>query len=228
MRILELGSYVAPAYAGMILAEQGHAVTKWIYGPDPIEQLRGGDALWSWINYGKRIIHRSARFVPDALGDFDAVLDNFRPGTLARFALDPARLAATAGVRWVSLRADIGDVSFDAVAQMRAWGNHAPYLPFYIGDTTAGLWLAFKLLAGSAPGHYTVMQAAALAKLVEGENVVRVERDGQRVPWDVAEEYRYSADGVTVSHRGVTYREPPRDDDWRWNNLRHLNGRYQI
>jgi len=212
----------------MLLAEQGHAVTKWVRGRDPIEQLRDGDKLWQWINYGKTVVDRSAAYAIHALGDFDAVIDNFRPVTLARFRLDPARLAATAGIRWVSLRADVGDVSFDAVAQMRAWGNHAPYLPFYIGDTTAGLWLAFKLLASTAPGHYTVMQAAALAKLVEGEAVVRVERDGQRVPWDEVDTYRYSADGVTVSHRGATYHEPPRDDAWRWNNLRHLNGRYQI
>ena len=32
MRILELGNYVVAGYAGMILAEQGHAVVKWTNG----------------------------------------------------------------------------------------------------------------------------------------------------------------------------------------------------
>jgi len=40
----------------MLLAEQGHAVTKWVRGRDPIEQLRDGDKLWQWINYGKTVV----------------------------------------------------------------------------------------------------------------------------------------------------------------------------
>jgi hypothetical protein len=63
MRILELGNYVVPAYAGMILAEQGHAVTKWTNGRDPILSLNRGDELWRWINHGKRTEDRHPRIL---------------------------------------------------------------------------------------------------------------------------------------------------------------------
>jgi hypothetical protein len=33
MKTLELGNYVVPSYAGMIHAEQGHAVEKWTNEP---------------------------------------------------------------------------------------------------------------------------------------------------------------------------------------------------
>jgi hypothetical protein len=39
MRVLELGTGVLPAYAGMILAEQGHHVVKWTHGKDPVLDL---------------------------------------------------------------------------------------------------------------------------------------------------------------------------------------------
>jgi hypothetical protein len=228
VRILELGNYVVPAYAGMILAEQGHEIVKWVGDSDPIQGLNHGAALWEWINHGKALVKHSARFVPEALDQFDAVIDNFRPATLERFGLDPAHLAATFGVRWVSMRADVGEVSFDALAQMRAWGDHAPYMPFYIGDTSAGLWLAFKLLASKECGHFTLFQATCLAKLVEGEMVVAVERDGKRVPWD-RDLYDYSEEnGVVIEYRDVVYRETPRDDAWRAEHLRHRDGRYVI
>jgi hypothetical protein len=62
VKVLEIGSYVSVAYAGMLLAEQGHTVEKWTQaGRDPILGLRSGDALWAWINHGKTVVDKHAR-----------------------------------------------------------------------------------------------------------------------------------------------------------------------
>jgi hypothetical protein len=58
LRVLELGNFVVPAYAGMILAEQGASVEKWTNDRDPILGCRSGIALWEWINHGKTLVNR--------------------------------------------------------------------------------------------------------------------------------------------------------------------------
>lgn len=224
LRILELGSYVAPAYAGMILAEQGHDVEKWTTS-DPIHDLLDAPEFWAWINHGKTVrhgVHASA--VADLQdGTFDVVIDNYLAATWDRWGVDPVLVAAELDLVWVSLRGE-GDVrSFDAIAQARAWGDKVT-VPFYIGDTAAGLWLAFKALA-ARPGHHVVRQASCLAKLVEGELVAP-----HRV-WDPPGEYVWSTPAghpASVDFRGERVVEPPRDDEWRREHLQHLDGRYLI
>lgn len=225
MRVLELGSYVAPAYAGMILAEQGHGVTKWTT-TDPIHELRHGDQLWDWINHGKTLIARHASEVTQLQpGMFDAIIDNARAATWERWGVDPAVEADRLGATWVSLRADDDGRSFDVIAQARAWGDIAPIVPFYLGDTAAGLWLAFKALAAST-GHHVIRQGAALAKLVEGELVV--DRPAGRYPWDEGN-YGVTPDGVAVvEFRGERIEEPPRAAAWRRVHLMHSGGRFTI
>lgn len=233
MRVLELGSYIAPAYAGMILAEQGHAVEKWIgANPDPTQRLIKGDELWQWLNHGKRVVRRHAGEVTEALGSFDAVIDNLRASTWKRWSVDPEGLAKQHGVTWVSLRADVGDTSFDILAQARSWMEYGPWVPFYLGDTAAGLWLAFKALSAHQlrqPGHYVIYHGAALQKLVEGELVVeRPSFDGMNAPWD-RERYGIDKSGVAeVEFRGRKYREPPRDRAWKLRHFRHTGGRIII
>lgn len=222
-RVLELGSYVAPAYAGMILAEQGCRVAKWSTA-DPILDLDRGDELWQWINHGKTITKIHASHITELLpGSFDIVIDNFRAETWERWGVKPASLSRTLGVTWVSLRADDDGRSFDVIAQARAWGDLGS-LPFYIGDTAAGLWIAFKALA-SDQGHHIVRQATCLAKLIEGEGVVP--RDETR-PWDAPGTYGWEDDQARVAFRGDTVREPRRDHVWRADHLHHQDGRYVI
>jgi hypothetical protein len=228
VRVLELGSYVVPAYAGMILAEQGHAVTKWTVGRDPILSLRRGADLWEWINHGKVIEARPAGDVL-ALADWpDVVLDNFRPSTLARWGIDPAALAGRHGVVWVSMRAEVGERSFDAVAQARSWMEYGDWLPFYVGDTAAGLWMAFKAAATRAPGHYPLGQASCLQKLVEGELILDAPRGHGATAWDDPHEYGPVAGGVGVTFKGERIEEPARDRAWKLAHLWHDRGRIRI
>lgn len=226
LRVLELGSYVLPAYAGMLLAEQGARVTKWTHPggrPDPVQGLRRGDELWAWINHGKALEPRHAREVA-ALepGCFDIVVDNIRAGAWERWGADPALEAARLGVAWVSMRDEFDGRSFDAVTQARALMEHVPYLPIYLGDTTGGLWMAFKALsmsASSTVGHRVLRQSSCLAKLVEGELVVTEPRT-EAPPWDEPGTYGATPDGAHVIYRGEKVVEPVRDTEWK---LRHLN-----
>ena len=234
MIVLELGSYVVPAYAGMLLAEQGHRVVKWTNParPDPVLGLRHGEQLWAWLNAGKTLIDRHARDVAELpAGTADAVIDNIRAEAWTAWGVDPAEQARRLGVPWVSMRDDFDGRSFDAIAQARAWGDHLGWQPAYLGDTTGGLWLAFKLLAHRhRPGHHVLRQAGCLAKLVEGELVVPVDRDGKSTPWD--EPGTYGPDptgaGVQVLYRGELVREPYRDAAWRWRHLAHAGGRFRV
>lgn len=227
--VIELGSYIVPAYAGMILAEQGLQVTKWTAPPpsrDPILGLIQGDELWKWINHGKRLIELPATHVT-RLTRADIIIDNIRSATWEKWGVDPAEQADRLGCTWVSMRDDFDGRSFDVVAQARAWMNHSPYIPFYIGDTTSGLWVAFKALV-SQPGHHVLRQAACLSKLVEGELVVRPDRQGRVPPWDEPGTYMADFHGARVEFKGELVREPVRDDEWRLKHLRHKDGRIVI
>lgn len=235
VRVLEIGTYVSVAYAGMIMREQGCDVTKWLAASkDPVETLRGGAYLWDWLNEGKTTTIKHADSVLELQrGDFDVVIDNVRAETWARWGVDPEHRAQALGVTWVSLRDDFDGRGFDAIAQARAWGDHIGYLPVYLGDTGGGLWLAFKALAMYANGekaHAVIRQAACLAKLVEGElrsEVLEMTRDGVTPPWDEPGTYGRSADGegTEVHYRGEIIKEPFRSAQWRRENLKHRNGR---
>jgi hypothetical protein len=206
----------------MILAEQGHYVEKWTTA-DPIHGLQNGDRLWGWINEGKVIHAREARRVIDFLPLFDVVIDNFRRDTWRRWGLEPTVLARLARVTWVSLRADDDGRSFDVIAQQRAWGDLTPPVPFYLGDTAAGLWLAFAALA-KPPGHHVIRQAACLSKLVEGEAMV-----DREIPWDPPGTYGLDDQGrAAVTFKGETITEPPRDAQWRRANLINHDGRFTV
>jgi crotonobetainyl-CoA:carnitine CoA-transferase CaiB-like acyl-CoA transferase len=236
MNVLEIGNYVVPAYAGMILAEQGAQVVKWHDGKDPILGLNRGADLWAWVNHGKSLESRHPRELLDpaafASGSApDVVIENFRPATLARWGIDPAWVAADRGLVWVSMRPDVGDRSFDILAQARSWMEYAPWAPFWAGDTIGGLWVAFKALAmhsAGRPGHYEIFQATCMQKLVEGELVVdRPACPAGTIPWEV-EPYRFEGGHATVRYKGDEYREPIRDRDWKIEHLRHREGRMTI
>jgi hypothetical protein len=103
-------------------------------------------------------------------------------------------------------------------------------MPFWVGDTVGGLWLAFKALA-AGPGHHTIYQASCMQKLVDGELILDPPRYRDRVHWETE---RYTVtdgpDGrvAEVAYRGRTYREPVRGRAWKLKHLRHRAGRIII
>jgi len=214
----------------MLLAEQGYDVTKWWLGHDPVLTLNHGQALWDWLQHRKTLILRHARALRTlAAADWPGIiLDNVRPATLERWGLDPAALALAHGVVWVSLRAEVGEVSFDLLAQARSIMDFCPWVPFYLGDTAAGLFMAFKALAAHEPGHYVLGHASCLQKLVEGEMVVDVERVPGRTPWDPTGTYGVRDGVASLTYKGELLEETPRDRAWRWEHLWHEQGRIRL
>jgi len=106
VRIVELGMMIAGPFAGRLLADLGADVIK-------VESPRGGDALrdWKHIHGGAslwwRVQSRNKRLVTADLqraegqqlvraliGKSDVLIENFRPGTLERWGLDPVALRA--------------------------------------------------------------------------------------------------------------------------------------
>ncbi len=106
VRVLELGSFIAGPFAGQLLGDYGADVIK-VEAPGDGDPMRrwgvtlDGDSLW-WpaIARNKRSVvldlreERARAIVRDLVAHCDVVLENFRPGTLERWGLDYAALAA--------------------------------------------------------------------------------------------------------------------------------------
>ena len=187
LRVLELGNYVVPAYCGMILAEQGAEVQKWTNGKDPILGCRSGADLWAWINHGKTLLDRRVASLPGDPPSVDIVIDNFRPGTLAGWGVDPAALAERHGWVWVSMRSEVGERSFDLIAQARSTAADFGHIPFWLGDTAGGLWVAWpKRSSGKATTmDENVVRAVALPLGLVDNKVCAIDETwtGLRLVW---------------------------------------------
>lgn len=172
VRVVELGNYIAAPTAGRLLADFGADVIK-------VERPRTGDELRRWrlhrgetsmlyrtINRGKRSVVVDLRsdegraIVLDLIRTADVLLENFRPGTLERWALDAAALEEANPdlvVARISAFGQSGPLShrpgFAAVAE--AYGGFRelvgePGRPpsrtgVSIGDTIAGIYAAFGI-----------------------------------------------------------------------------------
>lgn len=173
LRVVELGNFIAAPTAGRVLADFGAEVIK-------VERPRTGDELRSWrlyagdtsmlyrtINRGKRSVELDLRtdegreVVLELLRGADALLENFRPGTLDRWGLDAATLAEVNPelvVARVSAFGQTGPLAarpgFAAVAEafggMRDLVGEADRPPsrvgVSIGDSIAGLYAAFGVV----------------------------------------------------------------------------------
>src|SRR5579859_2443077 len=102
LRVLELGTLIAGPFAGRILADFGADVIKVEQPPagDPLRAwgvvVDGAGSLWSLVqNRGKRSLaldlhELAAREVVRRLAaEADVLLENFRPGRLEEWGLDP-------------------------------------------------------------------------------------------------------------------------------------------
>lgn len=224
MKILEIGSYISVAYAGMLLAEQGHKVTKLTHDIDPIQTLEDGEKLWNWINHRKTLLSSPERTIVEIIEiqKPECIICNMRPNALHRLGIRLEDYRHTINI--VHLLPEIPDQrSFDVTAQAQAWGINAQ-VPFYIGDTAFGLFAAFKAMQEKI-GYHSLYQASCLTKLVEGELISPFKLDSPR---DMPSTYERTDHGALVVYRGETIFEPNRDDEWRWQHLHHKKGRIII
>ena len=176
LRILEIGHFVAAPFAARLLGDLGADVIK-IEAPDgdPArqwgEQLDGRSLWWSMHGRNKRSMtlnlkHARAReVVLPLVAHCDAVIENFRPGHLAKIGLGPETLrqarpdlviAQISGYGQTGPyrdRAAFGVIG-EAIGGLRHLTNHPPGttdLPpvragVSIGDSISGLYAALGLL----------------------------------------------------------------------------------
>ncbi len=221
-RVLEIGKYIAPAYAGMLLAEAGLDVTRVVSPDDPLYELDCADAFDAWLNARKTIVRADRALTRADVAqymreyDCDVVVSNLR-------RLRNGISACT----WVHIVPVHVERSFDIIAQAQAWGDFAGMLRCYVGDTIAGLWAAYVVLAHVGRHVYVeIPHAAALVRLVEGElmSPLAERRQCERRGFD-GDVYDADDAGAVVVYRGREYREPYRDLAWRRAHLPHVDGR---
>jgi crotonobetainyl-CoA:carnitine CoA-transferase CaiB-like acyl-CoA transferase len=105
VRVLELGNFIAGPFAGQLFGDYGAEVIKIEQpgGGDPMRHwgvCRDGSSLW-WpiISRNKRSVVADLKepddlaFVQRLAAECDVVLENFRPGVLAKYGLDHATLS---------------------------------------------------------------------------------------------------------------------------------------
>jgi formyl-CoA transferase len=105
VRVLELGNFIAGPFAGQLFGDYGAEVIKIesADGGDPMRRwgvtVDGGSLWWPTIARNKQSVVADLKH-PDDLAmvqrlaaECDVVLENFRPGTLAKFGLDHASLS---------------------------------------------------------------------------------------------------------------------------------------
>lgn len=107
VRVLELGNFIAGPFAGQLLGDYGAEVIK-IEAPDGGDPMRhwgvcvnDSSLWWPIIARNKRSVVADLKnpedlaFVQRLATECDVVLENFRPGVLAKFGLDYATLASS-------------------------------------------------------------------------------------------------------------------------------------
>jgi crotonobetainyl-CoA:carnitine CoA-transferase CaiB-like acyl-CoA transferase len=107
VRVLDLGHFIAGPYAATILADLGADVIK-IEDPDRMDDARstgphfqeGESVYYLSLNWGKRSLavrmssERGHALMLDLVRSADVILDNYKPGVMAKLGLDHERLAA--------------------------------------------------------------------------------------------------------------------------------------
>jgi crotonobetainyl-CoA:carnitine CoA-transferase CaiB-like acyl-CoA transferase len=177
LRVLEIGHFVAAPFCTRLLADLGADVIK-IEPPggDPVrqwgKQVNGAAPWWSLHARNKRCItlnlkHKKAieivlRLVPDC----DALVENFRPGQLAKLGLGHDVLRKARPDLVISHISGFGQdgpyrdraafgVIGEAIGGLRYLCNHPPGMTdlppvrvgISIGDSLAGLYAAFGIMA---------------------------------------------------------------------------------
>jgi crotonobetainyl-CoA:carnitine CoA-transferase CaiB-like acyl-CoA transferase len=174
LRVLDLSTMIAAPLAGTLLGDWGADVVK-VEQPGAGDHLRrfgaqrqGEGLYWKTLARGKRSValdlHQPAAqaLVAGWAASFDAIIENFRPGTLERWNLDPATLLARTP-RLVILRTTafgqdgpyrdrpgFGTLAeaMSGLAAVTGYPDRPPLLPaFPLADVLAGYLGAAAILA---------------------------------------------------------------------------------
>ncbi|MCS7058961.1 MAG: CoA transferase [Meiothermus sp.] len=174
VRVLELGSFIAGPFAGQLLADHGAEVIK-VEPPEGDAmrrwgvRLKEGESLW-WpvIGRNKKSVvldlrtERGRRLARELARRVDVLLENFRPGVLERLGLKPEELMADNPRLIVARVSGFGQsgpyrdrAGFGSVAEAMGGLRYLtgfpdrppPRVGLSIGDTLAGLFTAFGVLA---------------------------------------------------------------------------------
>ena len=204
-RVLELGHYVAAPFATRLLGDLGAEVVKVEPpGGDPVRQwgarYRGSAPWWSVHARNKRCITLDLKrpgareVVLDLVRSCDALVENHRPGQLARMGLGEEVLRAARPDLVIARISGYGQdgpdrdkaafgVIGEAIGGLRHLTNHAPgttELPpvrvgVSIGDSVAGLYAALGVVAAllrrertGAGGAVDVALSESVFSLLEG------------------------------------------------------------
>ena len=176
LRVLELGHFVAAPFATRLLADLGADVVK-IEPPtgDPVrqwgEQLGGASLWWSMHGRNKRSVTldlkapRAREIVLALAAQCDVVVENFRPGQLARLGLGPDDLRAARPDLVIAHVSGYGQdgpyrdrAAFGVIAEAMGGLRHLTNVAdpgdqppvrvgVSIGDSIAGLYAAFGVMA---------------------------------------------------------------------------------
>ncbi len=180
IRVIEFGQLIAGPFCGQLLGDMGADVIK-VEPPgagDPMRQWGNGEhkVWWEVIGRNKRSVTANLR-VPEGqdlarrlLADADIMIENFKPGTMEKWGLDPARLHAINPRLIVvrisgygqtgpySARAGFGGIG-EAMGGWRAIVGEPDRPPsrmgVSIGDTLAATYGCMGALAALEARHHT-------------------------------------------------------------------------
>lgn len=178
LRVIELGHFVAAPFCTRLLADLGADVIKVEPpgGGDPVrqwgKQVDGKSLWWSLHGRNKRSItlnlkHKKAiEIVLGLVASCDALVENFRPGQLAKLGLGAETLRQTRPGLVIAHISGFGQdgpyrdraafgVIGEAIGGLRYLCNHPPELTdlppvrvgISVGDSLAGLYAAFGIMA---------------------------------------------------------------------------------
>lgn len=208
LRVLEIGHFVAAPFCTRLLADLGADVIKIEpRGGDPVRQwgesIDGQSLWWSMHGRNKRSIvidlktEKGRALVLDLVRHSDALVENFRPGHLAKLGLSPEVLRSAKPDLVIGHISGYGQSGPDrdraafgligeAIGGLRYLTNHPPGttdLPpvrvgVSIGDSIAGLYAAFGIMSAlwerdraggnAAPRTVDVALTESVLSLMEG------------------------------------------------------------
>lgn len=173
VRVLELGSMLAGPFVGTLLADFGAHVIK-AEKPGKADALRewppyknGSPLWWKTMARGKQLITldiskaEGREIALELIARSDVVVENFKPGTIERWGLDPAKLAQRMPrTVWVRVsgfgqsgpyrqRGGYATIAegFSGLASFTGFADRGPMVSaFPLGDYLAGIFGAFGAL----------------------------------------------------------------------------------